>query len=200
MSLGEQQDASHVGLVVVERVQLGRGHVERPVLGETVVQGVVQGQQVHVVHRQVICVVAALQVTDVDERRSVKPEREEIKKKKNLFRPSPLKLHCASTADMNKLVHMVFSALTVPLSPVVIHLVDDDDLVADLLLVEEGVHEGDEHQQLFKALSEGDDEGQLVRTPGRVVCCRRLAVGGTGRLELLLLGDTSVLVHGGHLT
>ena len=73
MLLGEQQDPPHVRLVVVQRVQLGRGHVEGPALGEPVVQSVVQGQQVHVVHRQVVCVVAALQEAHVDERRSVKP-------------------------------------------------------------------------------------------------------------------------------
>lgn len=49
--------------------------------------------------------------------------------------------------------------------PVVVNLVDDEDLVADLLLVEERVHEGNKHQQLIEALSEGDDQGQLVRTP-----------------------------------
>lgn len=74
MLLGEQQDSSYVGLVVVQRVQLGRGHVERSVLGETVVQSFVQRQQVHVVHRQVVCVVTALLVTHVDQRCSVKSE------------------------------------------------------------------------------------------------------------------------------
>ena len=72
-----------------------------------------------------------------------------------------------------------------------IHLVDDDDPVSDLLLVEERVNEGNEHQQLVKALPEGDDEGQFVRTPGRVVCCGRLTVGGRGAGRCRL-GDASV--------
>ena len=74
MLLGEQQDSSHVGLVVVQRVQLGRGHVERSLLGETVIQSFVQRQQVHVVHGQVVGVVPALRVADVDQRRSVKSD------------------------------------------------------------------------------------------------------------------------------
>ncbi len=84
MFLGEQQDSSHVGLVVVQRVQLRRGHVERSVLWETVVQSVVQRQQVHVVHRQVVCVITALQVTHVDQRRSVKSETARDKQQCNL--------------------------------------------------------------------------------------------------------------------
>lgn len=72
-----------------------------------------------------------------------------------------------------------------PVSPVVIHLVDDEDLVADLLLVEEAVQEGDEDEQLLEAFSEGDDHGQLVRTPGGVVHCRRLRFSLTGRWALL---------------
>lgn len=75
MLLGEQQDSSHVCLVVVQRVQLRRGHVERPALRETIVQSVVQRQQVHVVHRQVVCVVPALQVTHIDKRRPVKSKK-----------------------------------------------------------------------------------------------------------------------------
>lgn len=74
-----------------------------------------------------------------------------------------------------------------------IHLVDDEDLVTDLLLVEERVHEGNKHQQLLEALSEGHDEGQFVRTPGGVVRCRRLTVGRAGRL----LGGAAVFARGG---
>lgn len=70
-------------------------------------------------------------------------------------------------------------------SPVVIHLVDDEDLVADLLLVEEAVHERDEDEQLLEAFSEGDDHGQLVRTPGGVVHCRCLSFTPAGRRALL---------------
>lgn len=79
-----------------------------------------------------------------------------------------------------------------------IHLVDDNDLVADLLLVEKCVHEGNEHQQLLEAFSERDDEGQFVRTPGGVVRCRRLSVSGTGRRwRRLLLLEASVFVKSG---
>lgn len=70
-------------------------------------------------------------------------------------------------------------------SPVVIHLIDDQDLVADLLFVEEAVHEGHEDEQLLEAFSEGDDHGQLVRTPGWVVHCRRPSFGPAGRWALL---------------
>lgn len=74
--------------------------------------------------------------------------------------------------------------------PVVIHLVDDEDLVANLLFVEERVHERNKLQQLLETLPEGNDEGQFVRTPGGVVCRRCLNVGGAGGRRLL--GDTSV--------
>lgn len=70
-------------------------------------------------------------------------------------------------------------------SPVMIHLVDDEDLVANLLLVEEAVHEGDEDEQLLEAFSEGDDHGQLVRTPGGVVHRRCLSFSMAGRRALL---------------
>lgn len=71
-----------------------------------------------------------------------------------------------------------------------VHLVDDQELVADLLLVEERVHEGDEHQQLLEALSERHNDGQLVRTPRRVI--RRRWRWGVGR-AWRLLGEATVL-------
>lgn len=74
MLLGEQQDSSHVRLVVVQRVQIRRRHVKWSILREAIIQSVIQRQQVHIVHRQVVCVISALQVTHVDQRRSVKPE------------------------------------------------------------------------------------------------------------------------------
>lgn len=83
-----------------------------------------------------------------------------------------------------------------------IYLVDDDDLVADLLLVEECVHEGNEHQQLLEAFSEWDDESKFVRTPGGVVHCRRLSVSGTGRRwrwRLLLLEASVFMKSGRHV-
>lgn len=86
----------------------------------------------------------------------------------------------------------------VVLLPVVVHLVDDEDLVADLLLAEERVNEGNKHQQLLKALSEGDDDSKFVRPPGWVVRRRRLTAGRAGRRRLLR--RTSLSVHGGHIT
>lgn len=74
MLLGEQQDSSHVGFVVVERMQLRRGHVKRTVFWETIVQSLVHWQQVHIMHGQVVCVITTLQVTNVNERRSIEPE------------------------------------------------------------------------------------------------------------------------------
>lgn len=74
MFLGEQQDPAHVGFVVVKRMQLGRSHVKRSVCRKTVVQSVIERQQVHVVHGQVVGVVATLQEADVDQRRAVKSE------------------------------------------------------------------------------------------------------------------------------
>lgn len=71
--LGQQQDAAHVGLVVVERVELRGSHVEGPGLGEAIVKLLVEGQQVHVVHGDVVRAVAALQEAHVDERCPVKP-------------------------------------------------------------------------------------------------------------------------------
>lgn len=73
MRLGEQQDASYVGVVVVEGVQLRRGHVEGPRCWEAVVQLLVEGQQVHVVHRHVVRVIGALQEAHVDQGRPVEP-------------------------------------------------------------------------------------------------------------------------------
>ena len=72
-------------------------------------------------------------------------------------------------------------------SPVVVHLVDHEDAVADLFLVEKGVHEGNEDEQLLKALSEGDDQGELVRSPGGVVHRARGGCLGLHRAGLLLL-------------
>lgn len=83
-------------------------------------------------------------------------------------------------------------------SPVVIHLVDDEDLVADLLLVEECVNEGNEHQQLLKALSEGNHDGQFVRPPRRVVHHGCLTAGRAGRRRLL--GHASFSVRRRHVT
>lgn len=74
------------------------------------------------------------------------------------------------------------------LLPVAIHLVDDEDLVSNLLLVEERVHKRDELQQLLKPLPEGHDEGQFVRTPRRVV---DYVSGARGR-ELWLGGRSSL--------
>lgn len=169
MLLGEQQDSSYVRLVMVKGVQLRRGHVERTVLGEAVIQGLVQRQQVHVVHGQVVRVVPALQVAHVDQRGSVESGRTKTRGVGGRETAA-----CRSRGSRKEAV-----------SPVVIHLVDDEDLVADLLLVEEAVHEGDEDQQLLEAFSEGDDHGQLVRTPGGVVQRRRLSFSSAGRRALL---------------
>lgn len=71
--LGEQQDAADIGLVVVERVELWGGHVEGPCLREAIVQLLVEREQVHVVHGDVVCAVAALQEAHIDECRPVEP-------------------------------------------------------------------------------------------------------------------------------
>lgn len=186
--LGEQQDSSYVGLVVVQRVQLGRRHVEGAVLGEAVVQGVVQGQQVHVVHGQVVGVVAALQVTHVDQRRPIEPRGSGATGHEAELRDDlDNNLENKRRQNIEKIRGHVTSLSS---SPVVVNLVDDQELVTDLLLVEERVHEGDKHQQLLEALSERHNDGQLVRTPRRVVRCRcRRGVGWAWRL----LGEAAVL-------
>lgn len=71
--LGKQQDATNVGLVVVERVELWGGHVEGPSLWEAIVQLLIEWEQVHVVHGNVVCAVAAFQEARVDERCPVEP-------------------------------------------------------------------------------------------------------------------------------
>lgn len=71
--LGEQQDAADIGLVVVEGVELWGGHMEGPCLREAIVQLLVEREQVHVVHGDVVCAVAALQEAHVDECRPVEP-------------------------------------------------------------------------------------------------------------------------------
>jgi len=71
--LGEQQDAAHVGLIVVERVQLRGCHVEGSCLREAVVQLLVERQEIDVMHRDVVGVVAALQEAHVDQGCPVKP-------------------------------------------------------------------------------------------------------------------------------
>lgn len=71
--LGEQQDASYVGVVVVEGVQLRRGHVEGSRCWEAVVQLLVEGQQVHVVHRHVVRVIGTLHKAHVDQGGPVEP-------------------------------------------------------------------------------------------------------------------------------
>lgn len=47
--------------------------MEGSVAGETVVQGVVKGQQVHIMHGQVICVIPALKEPHIYQRGAVKP-------------------------------------------------------------------------------------------------------------------------------
>lgn len=69
--LCEQQDSSHVGFVMVKRMQLRRGNMEGSLFREAIVQGLVEGQQVHVMHGQVVCVIPALHVAHVDQRCSV---------------------------------------------------------------------------------------------------------------------------------
>lgn len=71
--LGKQQDATDVGLVVVEWVELRRGHVEGPGLWEAIVQLLIEREQVHIVHGDVVCAVAALQKARVDECCPVEP-------------------------------------------------------------------------------------------------------------------------------
>lgn len=73
MLLGEQQDATDVGLVVVERVELWGGHVEGPSLREAIVQLLVERKQIHIVHGDVVRAVAALQEAHVDECCPVEP-------------------------------------------------------------------------------------------------------------------------------
>lgn len=71
--LGKQQDATNVGLVVVERVELWGGHVEGPSLWEAIVQLLIEREQVHVVHGDVVCAVAAFQEARVDECCPIEP-------------------------------------------------------------------------------------------------------------------------------
>lgn len=71
--LGEQQDAAHIGLVVVERVELWGGHVEGPGLREAIIQLLIEREQIHVVHGDVVCAIAALQEAHVDECRPIEP-------------------------------------------------------------------------------------------------------------------------------
>lgn len=71
--LGEKEDAAHVGLVMVERVELWGGHMEGPSLREAIVQLLIEGEQVHVVHCNVVGAVAALQEAHIDECCPVEP-------------------------------------------------------------------------------------------------------------------------------
>lgn len=73
MLLGEQQNPSHVCFIMIQGVELWRGHMERSFLREPIVQSLIQRQQVHIVHSNIISVVPALCVAHVDERGSVKP-------------------------------------------------------------------------------------------------------------------------------
>jgi hypothetical protein len=54
-------------------VELRGGHVEGPSLRETIVQLLVEGEQVHIMHSNVIRAVAALQEAHIDECCSVEP-------------------------------------------------------------------------------------------------------------------------------
>lgn len=87
MLLSEQQDSSYICLVMVKGVQLRRGHVKRSLFGETVIQSVVQRQQVHIVHRQVVGVVPTLQVTHINQRCPVESGRRKEERKWSPFRP-----------------------------------------------------------------------------------------------------------------
>lgn len=71
---GQQQNAAHIGLVVVERVELWGGHMEGPSLREAIVQLLIEREQVHIVHGDVVCAVAALQEAHIDECCPIEPE------------------------------------------------------------------------------------------------------------------------------
>lgn len=76
MLFGQQQYSTHVGLVVVQGVQLGWGDVEGSLLREAIVQSLVLRQQVHIVHGDVVGVIATLQEANVDQGGPVKPTLE----------------------------------------------------------------------------------------------------------------------------
>lgn len=76
MLFGEEQDAAYVGFVMVDGVQLWRGHMERPLRWKAVVQGLVHGKQVHVVHGYVVCLISTLQIAHVNEGGSVETLRD----------------------------------------------------------------------------------------------------------------------------
>lgn len=73
---GQQQNAAHIGLVVVERVELWGGHMEGPSLWEAIVQLLIEREQVHIVHGDVVCAVAALQEAHIDECCPIEPMQE----------------------------------------------------------------------------------------------------------------------------
>lgn len=75
--------------------------------------------------------------------------------------------------------------------PVVVHLIDHQDLVSNPLLVQEGVHERHKHKELLKALPEGDDQDHLVGAPGRIVLPRSGLLVGAG-LGLVWASDPSL--------
>ena len=74
--LREQQDAAHIGLVVVERVELWGGHVEGPSLREAIIQLLIEREQIDVMHGNVVCAVAALQEAHIDECCPVEPTQD----------------------------------------------------------------------------------------------------------------------------
>lgn len=61
-------------LVVVEGVEIGGGYVVHPGPGVGVGDGRVNWYQVHIMHSDIITVFATLQESNIDQRRSVKPE------------------------------------------------------------------------------------------------------------------------------
>ena len=75
MLVGDEEDAPDKLAIVVLGVEARGGEVPRPPGGVRVRQVVVEGQQVDVMHHEVVAgCVHAKQVSDVDQRAEVEPE------------------------------------------------------------------------------------------------------------------------------
>ena len=70
---GQQQDSSYKLPVVVQGVKVGGGHMIDPRAGVGVGDGRIDRHQVHIVHGDVVTVLATLQEANIDQGCSVKP-------------------------------------------------------------------------------------------------------------------------------
>ena len=73
LSSGHEEDPTNKRLVVVERMKFRRRHMQGASLRKTVLQLVVQREEVNVVHSNVVTLLTAQEKTNIQQRSTIKP-------------------------------------------------------------------------------------------------------------------------------